>query len=113
MVLESTFKEVSVKAMKTFFSAQQGITSAEFLARVRYTLDFPSSLKTYFQEAVSRFSPVETYRLHRFITDEKYIASIVCHIHFSPQKYAVSLPVVSTCSKHLYIPPYPDADILH
>lgn len=92
-ILDTTFKIVTVKAMRAFFSADQSITSGQFLAGVRCSVDFPQDLKTYFQEAVGEYSPAEAYRLYRFVTDEKDL---------SPTFFTISLFSLIASGIHLY-----------
>lgn len=111
-VLANMFKDVSIKAMSAFFSAHHGITSKDFLSRVIYSGTCPSPLKQRFEEAVRGFSPIETYRLYRFITDEKYNSGTICHVKFNLEGDVASLPTASTCFQSISIPAYPNIEIM-
>jgi HECT-domain (ubiquitin-transferase) len=105
-VLVKTLAGVEVSAMSTFFSAEQGVTSEEFLSRADYESGFPDDLKSIFIEAVQGFASPEAYRLYTFITDEKFNRGTRCHIKHSRALSVDYLPRASTCSKTLELPHY-------
>jgi len=112
LVLTSAFTQCHMSAMDAFFTAQLGITSDEFLKLLTFSLDLPVALKTMFTHVVKEFTPIETYRLHRFITDETYVSGAKCRVQFDEKRDASSLPTSSTCARYIELPPYKDMEVM-
>lgn len=111
-VMTQTFKDLEVEAMSTFFSAEQAVTSEEFLCRVDYGDGFPDDLKTIFIESVTGFTSPEAYRLYNWITDEKFNRGTRCRVNVNRHLSLGSLPRASTCSKSLELPHYKDVETM-
>lgn len=110
--------EITIENIRCIFTGKNSMTPQEFLRVCEFSHFLQPEVVMFFKTCIARMTSAERCRLATFITGLEFFGSdtigveLACKANGEPVSEE-SLPMASTCSKKLYLPPYKDVETMY